>query len=144
MSRLKSSRSQQVVDLTLQLLGYDLWNATYWMDVRKAQNPSRNFGNAATAVWTAFRKVLPWQEEPAARPEIPYGIIAHRFIQSTPATKFYTTSPAMPASGAANPCGAVTCTCSMTAAADSKSTVLVHRNDHDRLGGQVKRQLPPL
>ena len=98
LSRLKSSRSQQVVDLTLQLLGYDLWNATYWMDVRKAQNPSRNFGNAATAVWTAFRKVLPWQEEPAARPEIPYGIIAHRFIQSTPATKFYTTSPAMPAS----------------------------------------------
>ena len=96
LSRLKSSRSQQVVDLTLQLLGYDLWNATYWMDVRKAQNPSRNFGYAATAVWTAFRKVLPWQEEPAARPEIPYGIIAHRFIQSTPATKFYSTSPAMP------------------------------------------------
>ncbi len=96
LSRLKSSRSQQVVDLTFQLLGYDLWNATYWMDVRKAENPSRNFGTVATATWVAFRKVLPWQEEPADRAEIPYGIIAHRFIQSTPATTFYTTSPAMP------------------------------------------------
>jgi histidine ammonia-lyase len=96
LSRLKSSRSQQVVDLTLQLLGYDLWNATYWMDVRKAENPSRHFGSVATAAWVAFRKVLPWQEDPAARPEIPYGIIAHQFIQSTPATTFYATSPAMP------------------------------------------------
>lgn len=96
LSRLKGARSQQVIDLTLQLLGYDLWNATYWMDVRRTENPSRKFGNAATAVWTAFRKALPWQEDPAARPEIPYGIIAHRFIQSNPATNFYSTSPAMP------------------------------------------------
>jgi histidine ammonia-lyase len=96
LSRLKSSRSQQVVDLTVQLLGYDLWNATYWMDVRKAENPSRHFGSVATAAWVAFRKELPWQEDPAARPEIPYGIIAQRFIQSTPATTFYATSPAMP------------------------------------------------
>lgn len=97
LSRLKGSRSQQVVDLTLQLLGYDLWNATYWMDVRKAENPSRNFGSVATATWTAFRNVLPWQEDPADRPETPYGIIAHRFIRSTPATTFYSTSPPMPA-----------------------------------------------
>jgi hypothetical protein len=92
-----------VVDLTLQLLGYDLWNATYWMDVRKAEKPSRNFGGVATATWVAFRKVLPWQEEPADRPEIPYGIIAHRFIQSTPATTFYSTSPAMPSTLAETP-----------------------------------------
>lgn len=97
LSRLKGSRSQQVVGLTLQLLGYDLWNATYWMDVRKAENPSRQFGSVATAAWVAFRKVLPWQEDPADRPEIPYGIIAQRFIESTPTTTFYSTSPAMPA-----------------------------------------------
>ena len=103
LSRLKSSRSQQVVDLTLQLLGYDLWNATYWMDVRKAEKPSRNFGNVATATWVAFRKELPWQVDPADRPEIPYGIIAQRFIQSTPATTFYSTSPAMPATLAETP-----------------------------------------
>jgi hypothetical protein len=49
--------AQQVVDLTLQLLGYDLWNATYWMDVRKAQDPSRSFGPVPTAAWTAFRRI---------------------------------------------------------------------------------------
>ena len=103
LSRLKGSRSQQVVGLTLQLLGYDLWNATYWMDVRKAENPSRQFGSVATAAWVAFRKVLPWQEDPADRPEIPYGIIAQRFIESTPTTTFYSTSPAMPATLAETP-----------------------------------------
>ena len=67
------------------------------MDVRKAENPSRQFGSVATAAWVAFRKVLPWQEDPTDRPEIPYGIIAQRFIESTPTTTFYSTSPAMPA-----------------------------------------------
>ena len=97
LSRLKSSRGQQVVELTLQLLGYDLWNGTYWMDVRKAENPSRNFGAVPTATWNAFRKVLPWQQDPESRPEIPYGMLAYQFIGSTPATLFYPAGPAMPA-----------------------------------------------
>jgi histidine ammonia-lyase len=97
-TRLKSSRGQQVVDLTLQLLGYDFWNATYWMDVRKAEDSSRSFGPVPTAAWTAFRKVLPWQQEPQTRPEVPYGLVAYNFLKSTPATTFYPGGPVMPAS----------------------------------------------
>src|SRR5882724_10174467 len=96
-TRLKSSRGQQVVDLTLQLLGYDLWNATYWMDVRKVQDPSRSFGPVPTNTWTAFRRILPWQQDPETRPQVPYGIVAYKFLKSTPATVFYPAGPPMPA-----------------------------------------------
>ena len=95
-TRLKGSRGQQVVDLTMQLLGYDLWNATYWMDLRRTQDASRSFGPVATGVWTAFRKVLPWQQDPETRPEIPYGIVAYNFLKSTPASTFYPAGPVMP------------------------------------------------
>ena len=55
-SRLKAVRGRQVVDLTMQLLAYDLLTATYWLDVRKAEDPKRNFAPAPTAAWVAFRK----------------------------------------------------------------------------------------
>jgi histidine ammonia-lyase len=95
-TRLKTTRGQEVVDLTMKLLGYDLWNATYWLDLRRAQNSSWSFGPVATAVWTAFRQVIPWQEEPSARPQVPYGIVAYEFLESTPATHFYPGGPPMP------------------------------------------------
>jgi histidine ammonia-lyase len=95
-TRLKGSRGQQVVNLTMQLLGYDFWNATYWMDVRKAENPSRSFGSVPTAVWTAFRKVLPWQQDPKLRPQVPYGTVAYNFLKSNPATTFFPGGPVMP------------------------------------------------
>jgi histidine ammonia-lyase len=95
-TRLKGSRGQQVVDLTYQLLGYDLWNSTYWLDLRKIQDPSREFGAVPTAIWTAFRKSLPWQQEPESRPEVPYGLVAYQFLKSTPAHRFYPGGPAMP------------------------------------------------
>jgi histidine ammonia-lyase len=99
-TRLKGSRGQQVVDLTMQLLGYDFWNATYWMDVRKAQDPSRSFGPVPTAAWTAFRRILPWQQDPDTRPEIPYGIVAYNFLKSTPVATFFPAGPAMPTTDA--------------------------------------------
>ena len=97
LSRLKNSRARQVLDLTLQLLGYDLWNATYWLDVRKAQDAKRSFGQAPTAAWAAFRKLLPWQQDPRTRPQIPYGIVAYTFLKTTPASTFYPGGPLMPA-----------------------------------------------
>jgi histidine ammonia-lyase len=96
-SRLKATRGRQVVDLTLQLLAYDLLGATNWLDVRKAENPKREFGAAPTAVWTAFRKELPWQQELDERPDIPYSAVAYRFLKDTPASSFYHGGPAMPA-----------------------------------------------
>jgi histidine ammonia-lyase len=47
-SRLKAVRARQVVDLTTQLLAYDLLTATYWLDVRQAEDPKRSFAPAPT------------------------------------------------------------------------------------------------
>ncbi len=96
-SRLKAVRARQVVDLTVQLLGYDLLTATYWLDVRKAENPARDFAPAPSAAWMAFRKVLPWQQEPDSRPDVPFGAVAYNFLKQTPASNFYRAGPAMPA-----------------------------------------------
>jgi len=95
-STLKGANAREVVDLTMELLGYDLLTSTYWMDVRKAQNAGRNFGRAPTAAWTAFRKIVPWQLPQDQRPEIPYGVVAYEFLKSTPASSFYLAGPAMP------------------------------------------------
>ena len=96
-SRLKAVRGRQVVDLTLQLLAYDLLTATYWLDVRKAEDPKRNFAPAPTAAWIAFRNVLPWQQEVDSRPDVPYGAVAYNFLKQTPASTFYSGGPLMPA-----------------------------------------------
>ena len=95
-SRLKGVRGREVVDLTMQLLGYDLLTSSYWLDVRKAQDPTRDFAPAPTAAWRAFRKVLPWQEDEDSRPDVPYGAVAYRFLKRTPASSFYRGGPAMP------------------------------------------------
>ena len=96
-TRLKGTHAREVVDLTMQLLAFNLLTATYWMDVRSAQNPSRKFGQAPTAAWAAFRKVLPWQQDPSQRPQVPYGIVAYEFLKSTPAGTFYGAGPIIPA-----------------------------------------------
>jgi histidine ammonia-lyase len=96
-TRLKAVRARQVVDLTTQLLAYDLLTATYWLDVRKAEDAKRNFAPAPTAAWAAFRKLLPWQQEVDSRPDLPYGAVAYKFLKQTPAGNFYAAGPAMPA-----------------------------------------------
>ncbi|MHB8477105.1 MAG: aromatic amino acid ammonia-lyase [Steroidobacteraceae bacterium] len=96
-SRLKAVRGRQVVDLSMQLLAYDLLTATYWLDVRKAEDPKRNFAPAPTAAWVAFRSVLPWQQEVDDRPDVPYGALAYNFLKQTPASTFYSGGPLMPA-----------------------------------------------
>jgi histidine ammonia-lyase len=96
-TRLKAVRARQVMDLSTQLLAYDLLTASYWLDVRKAEDPKRNFAPAPTAAWAAFRKALPWQQEIDSRPDIPYGAVAYNFLKQTPAVNFYAGGPEMPA-----------------------------------------------
>ena len=98
-TRLKGEHGRRLVDLTMQLLGYDLVNAAYWLDVRRIQDPSRGFGAAPTAAWTAFRKQQPWQQEPSQREDLPFGIVADRFMHAHPAATFTPPGPPMPASG---------------------------------------------
>ncbi|MBV8910082.1 MAG: aromatic amino acid lyase [Gammaproteobacteria bacterium] len=96
LTRLKAMRARQVVDLSVQLLAYDLLTATYWLDVRKAESPARQFAAAPTAAWSALRRELPWQQEPDTRPDIPFGALAYEFLRKTPASTFYSGGPPMP------------------------------------------------
>jgi histidine ammonia-lyase len=86
---LKVVRARQTLDDTLLLLGEDLLTATYWLDLRNAQQPGRNFGDAPTSAWTAFRQAVPWQQPRAARPPRPVNGIVYEFLATHPAAAFY-------------------------------------------------------
>jgi histidine ammonia-lyase len=64
------------------------------MDIRKVQDPSRDFGAAPTAAWQAFRKVSPLQPAPGQSA----AVAALAFMQANPASTFYPGGPTMPAS----------------------------------------------
>jgi histidine ammonia-lyase len=64
------------------------------MDVRKVQDPSRNFGMAPTAAWQAFRRVSPLQPPAGQSP----AVAALAFMKANPASTFYPGGPAMPGS----------------------------------------------
>jgi histidine ammonia-lyase len=82
---LRVAKARTAVRATRHLLAHDLMTATYWMDVRKAQNPGRNFGAVPTAVWMAWRRLTPWQLPAAERPDRPPQDIAYDFlIRTTP------------------------------------------------------------
>src|ERR1700682_6326134 len=89
-TRLKVTRARTAVDDTVDLLAEDLLTGTYWLDLRKSQNPTRAFGASPTAVWTAFRAILPFNGIGAASATQPIHDIAATFIRSNAAANFYT------------------------------------------------------
>jgi histidine ammonia-lyase len=91
-TRIKTQRARQAVDTTFELLSFDLIEGSLWLDVRKAQDPARNFGAAATAAWTAFRQHVPLRGGPA-EPGVPIPETAARFLKTTPASTFYRGAP---------------------------------------------------
>jgi hypothetical protein len=64
----------------LRLIGQEALAATFWADVRRAQKPSRSFGDVPECAWDALREVIPWQADPATRPPNP-GEIAYDFLR---------------------------------------------------------------
>jgi histidine ammonia-lyase len=88
-TRIKLARARAVVDDTFLLLGHDLEKACFWLDIRHLQNPERTFGRAPTDAWSAFRKTVPFQQEPTQRPEKPLGTQVASFLKSNPASHFY-------------------------------------------------------
>jgi histidine ammonia-lyase len=90
-SLLKAIRAQAAVDDTFRLLATDLLTGTRWLDVRKQQDPTREFGPAPTAAWVAFRKVMPLHPDPAAPPPGPgaVGLTTLTFLKSNPAWNFF-------------------------------------------------------
>jgi histidine ammonia-lyase len=98
-TRLKTQRARQAVETTFELLGFDLIEASLWMDARKAQGPARAFGAAPTAAWSAFRQRVPLRSEAAPMQSI--SLLATEFLKTTPASTYYRGSAA-----AAEPAGA--------------------------------------
>jgi histidine ammonia-lyase len=59
---LKLMRMRQALDVSRDILGQDLLNAAFWMDVRKLENPGRTFGPGPTMVWAMFRRFIPFRD----------------------------------------------------------------------------------
>ena len=93
---LKAARARAAVGYSVQLLAHDLMTGAYWLDVRKAQDPNRSFGPAATAVWTAWRRAAPWQMPAADRPERPAQDLAVEFLSGNSAASFYPSPGRLP------------------------------------------------
>jgi histidine ammonia-lyase len=88
-TRLKVTRARMAVDDTVELLAEDLLTGTYWLDLRKSQDPKRTFGASPTAVWTAFRSTLPFNGIGPSSAIQPIHEIAAAFIRSNAAVNFY-------------------------------------------------------
>jgi histidine ammonia-lyase len=95
-TRLKVQRARQAVDATVDLLAFDLLQASLWMDVRHAQDGKRSFGTAPTAAWRALRAAGRRSSDsaPAAAAE---------FLRSAPAATFYPTVLPAPAAAGGTP-----------------------------------------
>jgi histidine ammonia-lyase len=85
-TRQKVARARLAVDNAFRLVAQEALSATYWMNVRSAQRPSRSFGTAPNAAWQSLRAVIPWQAD--SRPEVPAGELAYAFMVANPASAF--------------------------------------------------------
>jgi histidine ammonia-lyase len=97
-TRVKAYRARQAVGTTFDLLAHDLLTATLWLDVRKSQDPSRNFGDGPTAAWTAFRKIVPLLPDMEGVPTQSRPMAAAAFLKGTPASTFFGGRETMPRS----------------------------------------------
>jgi histidine ammonia-lyase len=94
---LKLMRLQQAMEISRDILGQDLLNAAFWMDIRKLEKPDRTFGAAPTAVLAGLRKVVPFRRDagaplPAATPDENTG----QFMRANSAESFYSNAIGMP------------------------------------------------
>lgn len=87
-TRLKVARARELVADSEDLLAEDLLNGTYWLDVRLAQDKSRKFGPAPTAVWKAFRQTVPLRQHPGAL-ERPVHELAASFLREHSPSEFF-------------------------------------------------------
>jgi histidine ammonia-lyase len=87
-SKLKAERAMHVVEDTFRLLGTDLSVGTRWLDIRKAQDPTRQFGPGPTAAWIAYRKTNPLQGPPIPG-AVPTRLADGAFLRDHPAWTFF-------------------------------------------------------
>jgi histidine ammonia-lyase len=87
-TRIKAYRVREAVDVTYDLLACDLLTGAFWMDIRKAQDASREFGSAPAAAWQAFRRIVPLRRDRGELPAEPDVDLATRFLRNTAAAAF--------------------------------------------------------
>jgi histidine ammonia-lyase len=95
-TRIKVVNARAVVDDTRQLLAQDLLVAAYWLDIRKDEDATRNFGPGPTAAWTAIRKIVPLDRDPATLPPKPVAMLVADFIGGNAVASLYAGGPALP------------------------------------------------
>ena len=100
---LKLMRLRQAMNVSLDILSQSLLNAAFWMDIRKLEKPERTFGSGPTALWTEFRKEVPFRRDAntPAPPESAANIAANFLRTHSPASLYSSTAIAMP--GGYNP-----------------------------------------
>jgi histidine ammonia-lyase len=76
----------------MDLLAHDLVEASLWLDVRKAQDPHREFGQAPTAAWSALRAKLPLIAYSAGTAGGSDATVAAAFVRNTDPGIFYPTT----------------------------------------------------
>ncbi len=103
-TRVKAQRARQAVATTFDLLGFDMIQASLWMDVRKVQDQKRKFGTAPTAAWNAFRQRVPLRRAATDSDAQSIALLASEFLKTTPASTFYRGEA--PPGAAAEPAGA--------------------------------------
>lgn len=101
-SLLKAIRAQTAVDDTFRLLAEDLLTGARWLDVRKSEAATREFGPGPTAAWRAFRKVLPSKADPGASARSPsaVGVTTLDFLKTNPAWRFFPLTEPAPSTAA--------------------------------------------
>jgi histidine ammonia-lyase len=87
-TRQRVARARLAVDNALRLVGQEMLSSSYWMEVRREQNPARSFGVAPANALAALRAVIPWQLAADQRPELPAGELVYSFMQANPAAAF--------------------------------------------------------
>jgi histidine ammonia-lyase len=96
---LRLSRANAALNAARELMAAEMIVAAFWMDVRKTQDPKRNFGKAPTAAWQAIREIVPLDGTPAQPATVSATTGVANFMQATPASTFFSGGPAMPDAG---------------------------------------------
>jgi histidine ammonia-lyase len=98
---LKLMRMRQALDVSRDMLGQNLLNAAFWMDVRKLENPDRTFGAGPTTVWVNFRKIVPFRDAATQPSFATRDDLAVNFLHTnSPASLYPGNVIAMPIGGA--------------------------------------------
>jgi histidine ammonia-lyase len=95
-TRQRVARARLAVDNALRLVAQEMLSASFWMEVRKAQNPEREFGDAPSRALQAVRGVMPWQLPTDLRHELPPGELLYAFMNAVPAATFMGADAAEP------------------------------------------------